>query len=66
MSGNGGGDIIISNARKTAELETVTANLTPSECDSRDEILAKPDRDWKRKDLVKIFALIAKAAGRCW
>ncbi len=66
MSGGGGGTIIISNARAIAGLETVTVNLTPAECAARDEILAKSDHEWKRKDLVKLFALVAKAAGRCW
>ncbi len=65
MSGGGAGPIIIRpRARQLAELEVVTENLTPAECAARDAILAKADGDWKHRDLVKLFGLIAKAARR--
>ena len=66
MSGGGGGIIIIRNGAKSiATTETVTANLTPAECAERDEILGKLVTDWTHKDLVKLFAIIAKASRRC-
>jgi hypothetical protein len=66
MSGGGGGVIIIRpRARVMASDAVVTENLTPAECAVRDAILAKADGDWEHKDLVKLFALVAKAARRC-
>lgn len=66
MSGGGGGTVIIrKRTRELAATEAVTENLTPAESVRRDAILAKPEADWTGAELRKLFALVAKADGRC-
>lgn len=62
----GGGHIIIRNSVKsTAELSTVSDNLTQAEIAQRDAVLAKQVGDWTQKDLAKLQRLIGIAHKRC-
>lgn len=65
MSGGGGGPIIIKRVVDTANMESVTENLTPSEAAQRDAICGKPVGDLCVKDVQKLNALIVTALRRC-
>lgn len=65
MSGGGAGPIIIKRIVDTANMESVTENLTPAEAAQRDAICNKLVGDICVKDVQKLHALIVTALRRC-